>query len=91
VRLCSLSIRVGGRIAVIRGGARHFRCDSLPLTQEEIARSEKPVYAGPAGVVVVVVAPQDRGEPVSKRGVPEGCKFSLLQARLGVWVTARYS
>lgn len=52
-------IPIGGRVAVVSGGPSHLPCNALPLTPEQIAKSNRNVYAGPSDVVVVVaVHPQ---------------------------------
>jgi len=50
-------IPVGERVAVVSGGPSRLSCDALPLTPEQIAKSNRTMYAGPSDVVVVITAP----------------------------------
>jgi len=50
-------IPVGERVAVVSGGPSHLSCDALPLTPEQIAKSNRTMYAGPSDVVVVIAVP----------------------------------
>ena len=50
-------IPVGERVAVVSGGPSRLSCDALPLTPEQIAKSNRTMYAGPSDVVVVIAAP----------------------------------
>jgi len=50
-------IPVGERVAVISGGPSRLSCDALPLTPEQIAKSNRTMFAGPSDVVVVITAP----------------------------------
>lgn len=47
-------IPVGKGVAVVSGGPSHLACDSLPLTAEQIAKSNRNLYAGPSDIVVVI-------------------------------------
>ena len=50
-------IPVGEIVAVGSGGPSRLSCDALPLTPEQIAKSNRTMYAGPSDVVVVIPAP----------------------------------
>ncbi len=50
-------IPVGKRVAVVSGGPSRLSCDALPLTPEQIAKSNRTMYAGPSDVVVVITLP----------------------------------
>jgi len=50
-------IPVGERVAVVSGGPSRLSCDALPLTPEQIAKSNRTMYAGPSDLVVVIAAP----------------------------------
>jgi hypothetical protein len=50
-------VPVGERVAVVSGGPSRLSCDALPLTPEQIAKSNRPMFAGPSDVVVVIAAP----------------------------------
>lgn len=50
-------IPVAARVAVVSGGPSHLSCDALPLTPEQIAKSNRTIYAGPSDVVVVIASP----------------------------------
>jgi hypothetical protein len=65
-------IPVGERVAVVSGGPSHLSCDALPLNAQQIANSNKSMYAGPSDVVVVIVAHQPVGQPVSPRKTTTG-------------------
>jgi hypothetical protein len=58
-------IPVGERVAVVSGGPSHLSCDALPLTAQEIANSNRSLYAEPSDVVVVIVTRQPGGQPAS--------------------------
>jgi len=47
-------IPVGERVAVVSGGPSRLSCDALPLTAEQIGKSNRNLYAGPSDVVVVI-------------------------------------
>lgn len=47
-------ISVAARVAVVSGGPSHFSCDNLPVTKEQIAQSNRSLYAGASDVVVVI-------------------------------------
>ena len=49
-------IPVGQKLAVISGGPSRLSCDALPWTREQIANSDKNMYAGPFDVVVVIAS-----------------------------------
>jgi hypothetical protein len=42
------------RVAIVSGGPSHLSCDNLPVTKEQIAKSNRSLYAGPSDVVVVI-------------------------------------
>ncbi len=65
-------IRVGERLAVVSGGPSHLSCDALPLSAQQIAASNRSLYAGPSDVVVVIVMPQHDGQPVSPQKTSTG-------------------
>jgi hypothetical protein len=65
-------IPVGQRVAVVSGGPLHLSCDALPLNVQQIADSNKSVYAGPSDVVVVIVAHLPPSQPVSPRKTTTG-------------------
>lgn len=50
-------IPVGERVAVVSGGPSRLSCDALPLAPEQIAKSNRTMYAGPSDVVVVIAVP----------------------------------
>jgi len=50
-------IPIGEKVAVVSGGPSHLSCDALPLTPEQIAKSNRIMYAGPSDVVVVIAMP----------------------------------
>jgi hypothetical protein len=50
-------IPLGQRVAVVSGGPSRLSCDALPLTPEQIAKSNRNLYAGPADVIVVIASP----------------------------------
>jgi hypothetical protein len=56
---------VGERVAVVSGGPSHLSCDALPLSAQQIAASNRSLYAGPSDVVVVIVTHQHDGQPIS--------------------------
>jgi hypothetical protein len=47
-------IPVGEKVAVISGGPSHLSCDNLPMSKEQIAKSNRNLYAGANDVVVVI-------------------------------------
>jgi hypothetical protein len=47
-------IPIGEKVAVVSGGPSRLSCDALPLTPEQIAKSNRNLYAGPSDVVVVI-------------------------------------
>ncbi len=47
-------IPVGEKVAVVSGGPSRLSCDALPLTPQQIAKSNRNLYAGPSDVVVVI-------------------------------------
>ncbi len=47
-------IQVAERVAVVSGGPSHLSCDALPITAEQIAKTNRSLYAGPSDVVVFV-------------------------------------
>ena len=49
-------IRVHEKVAILSGGPSRLACDALPLTNEQIAKSDRRLYAGPSDVVMVTVA-----------------------------------
>jgi hypothetical protein len=53
-------IPVGQRVAVVSGGPSHLPCNALPLTPEQIAKSNRMIYAGPSDVVVVIAVPSQQ-------------------------------
>ncbi len=53
-------IPAGRRVAVVSGGPSHLSCDALPLTPEQIAKSNRSMYAEPSDVVVVIAVPSQR-------------------------------
>jgi hypothetical protein len=65
-------IRVGVRVAVVSGGPTRLSCNALPLTAKQIADSNRDLYAGPSGVVVVIVPPRDQTHPIPGQGTPTG-------------------
>lgn len=65
-------IPVGERVAVVSGGPSHLSCDALPLNAQQIANSNKSMYTGPSDVVVMIVAHQPVGQPVSPRKTTTG-------------------
>lgn len=65
-------IPVGERVAVVSGGPSHLSCDALPLSAQQIAASNRSVYAGPSDVVVVIVMHQHDGKPVSSQRTANG-------------------
>ena len=65
-------IPVGARVAVVSSGPTRLSCNALPLTTEQIANSNRDMYAGPSGVVVVIAPPRVGGHPASMRGTPSG-------------------
>ena len=65
-------IPVGERMAVVSGGPSHLSCDALPLSAQQIAASNRSLYAGPSDVVVVIVMHQHDGQPVSPQKTANG-------------------
>jgi hypothetical protein len=65
-------IPVGVRVAVVSGGPTRLPCSALPLTAKQIADSNRDMYAGPFGVVVVIATPKDQSHPLPARGTPTG-------------------
>lgn len=65
-------IPVGERVAVVSGGPSHLSCDALPLSAQQIAASNRSLYAGPSDVVVVIVMHQHDGQPVSPQKTATG-------------------
>jgi hypothetical protein len=61
-------IAIGERVAVVSGGPSHLSCDALPLNAQQIANSNRSIYAGPSDVVVVIVTHQ----PVASRKTASG-------------------
>jgi len=47
-------ISVAERVAIVSGGPSHFSCDNLPVTKEQIAQSNRSLYAGASDVVVLI-------------------------------------
>jgi hypothetical protein len=47
-------IPIGDKVAVVSGGPSRLSCDALPLTPEQIAKSNRNLYSGPSDVVVVI-------------------------------------
>ena len=47
-------IPLGEKVAVVSGGPSRLSCDALPVTPEQIGKSNRNVYAGPSDVVVVI-------------------------------------
>jgi len=52
-------IPINGRIAVVSGGPSRIGCDALPLSIDQIEKSDRDIFAGPSHLVVVIV-PQER-------------------------------
>lgn len=48
-------IPIGEKVAVVSGGPSRLSCDALPLNSEQIAKSNRAMYAGPSDVIVVIV------------------------------------
>lgn len=48
-------ISIGERVAVVSGGPSHLSCNALPLNSQQIADSNRSIFAGPSDVVVVIV------------------------------------
>ncbi len=65
-------IPVGERMAVVSGGPSHLSCDALPLSAQQIAASNRSLYAGPSDVVVVIVMHRHDGQPVSPQKPANG-------------------
>jgi hypothetical protein len=42
------------KVAIVSGGPSHFSCDSLPLTAEQITKSDRNLYAAANDIVVVI-------------------------------------
>lgn len=53
-------IPAGERVAIVSGGPSRLACDALPLTAEQIAKSNRSLYAGPSDVVVFIAMPARR-------------------------------
>jgi hypothetical protein len=51
---CIVPLR--GRVAIVSGGPSKKTCAALPLTRDQIAQSNRKVFAGPDDVVVVIVS-----------------------------------
>lgn len=49
-------VRLSGKIAVVSGGPSKISCAALPVTRSQIANSGRNIFAGPDGVIVVVVS-----------------------------------
>lgn len=47
-------IPFGEKVAIVSGGPSHLPCDNLPMSKEQIAKSNKNLYAGANDVVVVI-------------------------------------
>jgi hypothetical protein len=47
-------IPLGEKVAIVSGGPSHFSCDNLPLTKEQIPKSDRNLYAGANDVVVII-------------------------------------
>ena len=47
-------IPIGEKMAVVSGGPSRLSCDALPLNPEQIAKSNRTMFAGPSGVIVVI-------------------------------------
>ena len=45
-----------GKLAIVSGGPSRLACNAIPLTAEQIAKSDRTLYSGPSDVVVVTVA-----------------------------------
>ena len=71
-------IPVGERVAVVSGGPSHLSCDALPLNAQQIANSNRSVYAGTSEVVVVIVMHQHDGQPVSPKRTANGPGMTSL-------------
>jgi hypothetical protein len=63
---------VGERLAIISGGPSHLACDALPLNAQQIATSNRSLYAAPSDVVVLVVTRQHRNQSVSQQKTATG-------------------
>jgi hypothetical protein len=61
-------ISIGERVAIVSGGPSHLSCNSLPLNAQQIANSNRSIYAGPSDVVVVIMTHQ----PVASRKTTSG-------------------
>jgi hypothetical protein len=56
-------IAVSERVAIVSGGPSQLSCDALPLSAQQIAASNRNLFAGPSDVVVVIVTHQHDGQP----------------------------
>lgn len=65
-------VPVGTRVAVVSGGPTRLSCNALPLTTQQIASSNRTIYAGPSGVVVVIVTPNNQSQRPPTPGTPTG-------------------
>jgi hypothetical protein len=65
-------IPVGERVAVVSGGPSRLSCDALPLNAQQIAGSNRSLYAGPSDVVVVVVTHQRNSTQYRHKKIPTG-------------------
>lgn len=52
-------IPISGRIAVVSGGPSKISCDALPVSIEQIEKSDRNIFAGSSHLVVVIV-PQEK-------------------------------
>jgi hypothetical protein len=50
-------IPLGEKVAVVSGGPSHLSCDNLPMSKEQIAKSNRNLYAEANDVVVVIAQP----------------------------------
>ncbi len=57
-------IPIHPRVAIVSGGPSRLSCRALPLTAEQIAKSDRNVYAGPSDVVVVITTRESLGKSV---------------------------
>lgn len=48
------SIPISGRIAIVSGGPSKISCDALPVSVEQIEKSDRNIFAGPYHLVVVM-------------------------------------
>ena len=60
-------IPFGEKVAIVSGGPSHLSCDNLPMSKEQIAESNRNLYAAANDVVVVIAQPTAASPTVQEK------------------------